>query len=98
MPNSGQTLTCFVETVFEITSLCFICMSDILAMVWYIWFKNHIENIEHFKNEDYLNLKNESDLTNEDDYKTEDDLKKKDVHKQEDIHQKLISVSLLRDY
>ena len=75
MPNSGQILTCFVETVFGITSLCFICMSDILAMVWYIWFKNHIRNIEHFKNEDYLknedNLKNESDLTNEDDYKTQ---------------------------
>ena len=69
------------KAVFGMTSLRFICMSDILAMVWYIWFKNHIENIEHFKNEDYLNLKNESDLTNEDDYKTEDDLKKKDVHK-----------------
>ena len=30
MPSSGQTLTCFVKTVFGITSLRFICMSDIL--------------------------------------------------------------------
>ena len=46
MPSSGQTLTCFVKAVFGITSLRFICMSDILAMVWYMWFKNHIENID----------------------------------------------------
>ena len=53
MPSSGQTLTCLVKAVFGITSLRLICMSDILAMVWYIWLKNHIKNIENFKNEDY---------------------------------------------
>ena len=46
MPSSGQTLTCLVKAVFGITSLRLICMSDILAMVWYMWFKNHIENID----------------------------------------------------
>ena len=69
MPSLGQTLTCFVKTVFGITSLHFIYMSDILAMVWDIWLKKHIKNIDHFKNEDYL--KNEDNRKHESNHKND---------------------------